>query len=67
MNCINLTARKYVIESKSKEQGGVKMKKTKKLVGVLHDHKELRTLFTGIILCGMGLVSMLVTLTVWYF
>ena len=43
------------------------MKRTKKLMAVLHDDKELRTLFTGIILCGMGLVSMLVTMTVWYF
>jgi hypothetical protein len=67
MNCVNLITQKYVIESESREQGGAKMQKTKKMMGIVHDHSELRNLFTGIILCGIGLVSMLVTLTVWYF
>jgi hypothetical protein len=67
MNYINFIARKHVIESESREQGGIEMKKTRKLMGILHDHSDVRNLFTGIILCGMGLVSMLVTMTVWYF
>jgi hypothetical protein len=60
-------AKKYVIESESRKKGGLEMKKTRKIIGVLHDHTELRNLFTGIVLCGVGLITMLVTLTVWYF
>jgi hypothetical protein len=67
MNNINLMTGNYVIRSKSREQGGEEMKKTRKVMAILHDHSDVRTLLTGIVLCGMGLISMLVTLTVWYF
>jgi hypothetical protein len=67
MDSINLTAQNYVIKGVSREQGGTDMKKAKKLMNVLHDDRAARTLFTGMILCGMGLASMLVTLTIWCF
>ncbi len=42
------------------------MKRTNKLMAIILHDKGLLTLFSGLILCGIGLLSVAISACVWY-
>ncbi len=43
------------------------MNNRKKLLAILGDDRELLTLFSGVVLSGIALVTLAVTAGIWYF
>jgi len=53
----------YTIE---RQQGDIKMKRINKLTAVISHDKRLISLLSGMVLSGIGLLSVAVTAFVWY-